>query len=99
MNRIKIIYSILKEVQNGTFPNQEDYGITKDQFGDVVDMIIDEELIVNATVVRGGQGNKVQTVFLQHAKISIKGLSYLEENSTLAKTYKGLKEIKEWFSL
>ncbi|MCB5235888.1 YjcQ family protein [Niallia circulans] len=33
------------------------------------------------------------------AKITFKGLDFLEENSLFAKTYKGLKEVRDWIKL
>lgn len=93
----KILYSILKEVkEKDNEPTWNDYGITKDEFGHVVEMAINEKLISNAHVSRGGIGNKVQIIWLNNAQITLKGLNYLEENSILAKTYKGLKEARDW---
>lgn len=99
MNRDKIIYSILKELENGNEPTANDYEITLEQFGDIVEQIVDSNLIKNAQVIRAGIGNKVKMVFLKHAKITDEGYRYLRENSVWAKTYKGLKEFREWIKL
>ncbi len=39
---------------------------------------------------------KVYSLITDRAKVTFEGLKYLHENSTLMKTYKGLKEIKSW---
>ena len=58
--------------------------------------VMDEGLIKNASISRGGIGNKAQAVFLNNARVTLKGLDYLQDNSALVKTYKGLKEIRDW---
>lgn len=62
-------------------------------------MIQNDGLISGAKVLRGGRGNTARTTFLSSAKLEMKGLAYLEENTILAKTYRGLKEIKSWLSI
>lgn len=100
MNTKKIIYSILKEIKNGNDSiKSTDYGISKDELGDIVEMMLNEDLIRNANVIRGGIGSHVHAVFFVHCKITLKGIDYLEENSVLSKTYKGLKEVREWLPL
>ena len=99
MNKKRIIYSILKEIEKGeNEPRFTDYDINLDEFGDLVKLIQNDELIKGASVIQGGMGNHVQMVLLDSAKITMKGLNYLEENSLLSKTYIGLKEIKSWLS-
>lgn len=99
-NKRKIIYSILKEIEkNEVEPKAEDYGISNAEFGDIIEMMGEEKLIKGSGVARGGRGNKAQIVFLNGAKVTIKGLDYLDENSGWAKTYKGLKEVRDWLPL
>lgn len=99
-NKRKIIYSILKEIEGkGSEPRAEDYGITVNGFGAIIDMIEEEGLIKGSKVIRGGMENEVQVLFLSGSKITMKGLEYLEENNVWAKTYKGLKEVREWLPL
>jgi acyl CoA:acetate/3-ketoacid CoA transferase alpha subunit len=99
MNKKKIIYSILKEIEKGdSEPRAGDYEINQNEFGNLIDLMQNDGLIIGATVTRGGMGHNVQIVFLNTAKITMRGLDYLEENSTFAKTYRGLKEIKSWLS-
>jgi len=44
-------------------------------------------------------GNKVVYAWYSSAKISFDGIEYLDQNSTLAKTYRGLKEVRNWIKL
>ena len=100
MSKRKIIYSILKELEIGSFePKATDYDMSEAEFGDVVEMMENDGLIKGSAVTRGGRGNEAKLVFLNTAKVTIKGLDYLEENSKWAKTYKGLKEIRDWLPL
>lgn len=101
MSKRKIIYSILKELEAGkSEPRAIDYGISEAEFGDIVEMMEDDGLIKGSAMSRGGRGNEAKIVYLNTAKVTIiKGLGYLEENSKWAKTYKGLKEIRDWLPL
>jgi hypothetical protein len=99
MDKKKLLYSILKEIKQGNEPNAKDYGLTIEEFGSVVEMAKDEGYIKNAGISRGGRGNPILVVFLKGSTITKPGLDYLEENNSLAKTYKGLKEVRDWFKL
>lgn len=99
VNHKKILYSILKEVKDGNQPSRNDYGIELEDFGTIVEIAKSNGFIENAAVSRGGRGNKVQLVLLNNARITLNGLEYLEQNSTLTKTYKGLKELRDWIKL
>ena len=100
VNHRKVIFSILLEIKkNESEPKAEDYGLETAEFGDIVDMMTNEELITGAGVSRGGRGYVARTVHLNGAKVTIKGLEYLEANSAWTKTYKGLKEVREWLPL
>ena len=99
-NTRKIIYSILTEIKKGeNRPHWGDYGIEKEEFANIIEMMEGEGLIKNSSVIRGGLGNKAHVIFIKDAKITMKGLDYLEENSIWKKTYKGLKEVREWLPL
>ena len=98
INEKKVIISLLAELRDDEEkkPHWDDYGISKEKFASIVEMMVDEGLIKNASISRGGIGNKAQAVFLNNAKVTLKGLDYLQDNSALVKTYKGLKEIRDW---
>lgn len=75
-----LIITVLELLNNGKEPKFNELGVDKDTFGDVVESMQNDGLISGANVVRGGMGGKVQTVFLNYARIEIKGLKYLEAN-------------------
>ncbi|KJD45992.1 YjcQ family protein [Paenibacillus terrae] len=93
MNRKKIIYSILKEVQEGNEPKAVDYELSQGEFADIAQIIKDEGLLSNVAIAGG------RIVWLNASKITLKGIEYLEQNSPLSKTYRGLKEVRDWLKL
>lgn len=98
MDKRKIIYSILTEINKGEVePKSADYGLNEEEFGDIVEIMQDEGLIKGAAFSR--VKGKIVITFLNTAKVTMKGMDYLEENGKWGKTYKGLKEIREWLLL
>lgn len=89
MNTKKIIYSVIKEVQKGNEPKASDFGLTQKEFADVAKIIKDEGYLDNVAIAS-------TIVWLNNSKVTMKGLEYLESNNVLAKTYNGLKEIRDW---
>lgn len=81
MDRRKLVYNILKEIEKGNEPRYTDYDVELQFFGEVVEMMQGENLIENATVIRGGTGNPVKMTLLNHAKVTIDGMEYLEQNN------------------
>lgn len=94
MNRKKLIYSILKEIQEVNEPKRDDYGLKLEQWGELAELIKNEGFARNIKVMYANDA--VYIVSFSSAKITLQGIEYLEENSTLAKTYKGLKEVRDW---
>jgi hypothetical protein len=93
MNKKKIIYSILKEIEKKEVePKAADYGLTPVEFMDIALLIRNEGLADNVAIAS-------TVVWLNKATLTMKGLDYLEQNSVLAKTYKGLKEMRDWLKL
>jgi hypothetical protein len=95
MDKLKIMLSFLRELNDGNIPKAQDYGIKDEDFYDIVDACQDAGYIKGARFPRG-QGNHILTGFLQDTKLTVSGMEYLHENSALMKTYKGLKEIRQW---
>ena len=81
MNKDELIYNILKGIQSGSEPKQEDYSLDKEQWGDLLEFIQNEGYAENITVSRGGQGNKVLVTWLNKAELTSKGEAYLKTNS------------------
>jgi len=95
-NQLKIVVSILREITDGNVPSANDYEITNEQYWDILDAMQDDSLIKDVRITRGGTGNPIIAAFADRAKVTIRGMEYLNENSALMKTYKGLKEVREW---
>lgn len=91
VNQLKVIVSVLKEISEDNIPNHTDYELDQKKYIDIIDAMQDEGLIKNAIVIR-----KLNALNLKNVKITFKGIEYLNTNSTLVKTYKGLKELREW---
>lgn len=91
------MFSVLKEIEKGYTPHQDDFGITKEQYGAIIEIMLDCKLIKGAKVKRAGRGHLVVSVFTSQAKIDVGGFKFLEENTNWNKVYKGLKEIRDWF--
>ncbi|MNW20022.1 YjcQ protein [compost metagenome] len=58
-------------------------------FVKIAQIIKDEGYLKNVAIA-------ATIVWYNHAEITMKGIKYLEENSLLSKTYKGLKELRAW---
>lgn len=92
-NKLKVMLSFMREINDGNIPRASDYELSNSEFWDIVDACQDEGLIKGATCAAGGNN---AILFLENTKLTVKGLEYLNENSALMKTYKGLKELRDW---
>lgn len=80
MEKQTIIKRLLQDVSEGKMePKFSDYGIDIREFADIVDIIQAEGFITGAKVVRGGQGNPSLMTYLDSAKLTFKGISYMDE--------------------
>jgi aminopeptidase-like protein len=94
MNKDKLRYAILKEIEKGNRSfDFRDFGVDENLFEDQIRFLDNEGLIRGVFYA----DNKPYSISL--VELTLKGEKYLEENSTLAKTYKGLKEIRDWLKL
>ena len=99
MNKKKIIYSILREIEKGeNLLKFSDLSLSLIEFRDLIDLIQDDDLIKGASLSKSGQ-DPARMVLLNTATITLKGLYYLEKNSSFAETYPGLEELKPWLRL
>ncbi|MBH9968897.1 MULTISPECIES: YjcQ family protein [Bacillaceae] len=80
MKKLKCIYSILMKLDQREKIVQSDFDIDKEEWGDIAELILDEGLAKGISVTKGGQGNKVQSVWYDNAKITLDGLRFLEDN-------------------
>ena len=96
VNKLKIMLSFMREVNDGNIPNASDYKITNGELWDIIDACQDAGLIKGVKFSGGGQGNRILMCFADGVKLTVKGLEYLHNHSTVMKTYKGLKELRDW---
>lgn len=94
VNQLKIVLSILSEISEGKIPEASDYDINSDTFYDILIAMNDDGLVKGVSSLFG-DGVRY-CVRYENVKITIKGMEYINANSKLMKTYRGLKEIREW---
>ena len=94
MNRKKLIYSILKKIENGQEPKKEDYDLNLEQWGEIALLIKNEGLAKGIGVLY--TDDAVYNVSLSSARITMAGLEFLEQNSGFAKAYSAVKEVRDW---
>lgn len=89
VNKLKVMLSFMKEINDNNIPNASDYGIKNEELWDIVEACQDEGLIRGAT-------HAGSILFLDNTKLTVKGMEYLNEHSTTMRAYRGLKELKDW---
>ena len=89
IDKLKVMLSFMREVNDGNIPKSVDYGISNEALWDIVEVCQDEGLIKDAA-------HAGSVLFLDKTKLTVKGLEYLHDHSAEMKTYKGLKELREW---
>lgn len=98
INRKKLMYAILREVNNNSVIeyNAKTFGVDETLFTQVI-KIIEEEKLISNIIVNDDLYRQCEILFRDDLPIiSMKGIEFLNNNSPLAKTYKGLKEIRKW---
>lgn len=96
--KLKIVYSILKEFSEGNMNiNHENYDIEYGEFITILEFMQNEELIRGASFAHTKTEPTIG--WWDDAEVTMKGLEYLNNNSTLAKGYKTIKEIRDWLKL
>ena len=94
----KIIYSILKEILEGdSIPTAKDYGITEEQFFEIISLMKNENYLNPKKVsffITGG-------IYIQKSidTVTMKGIEFLEQNSKWSKLYKGIKEFRDFLPM
>lgn len=100
MNREKLLYALLKELNDNNNISAELLGIDKEQFYQILDLAYTSKFINKLPKpVRGGVRSEIYYFLEDDINITLKGINYLKDNSIIGKTYRGLKEIKEWLKL
>lgn len=94
----KIIYSILKEILEGdSIPKATDYDITEEQFNEIISLMEDENILNKNNIKRYYHGEIVIKKAIN--TVTLNGIEFLENNSNWSKVYKGIKEVKHFFTL
>lgn len=97
INRKKLMYAILREVNNSNDKikyNAETFGVDKKVFDEVMLILNEEDFVKGISVMN--YDNTVNVMVFDKLRITLSGINFLEENNPYAKTYKGLKELREW---
>lgn len=92
MDKKKLRYAILKEIDSKNFPVTEDkFGVDEDSFDNQIRFLHREKYITN--IYYSDDRPEMDNCYIE---LTEKGEKFLEENSTWSKLYKGMKEIKDW---
>lgn len=92
MDKQKLRYAILREIDKNNMPlTEKDFAVSEFEFDNAVDFLINEEYLTG--ILYSDDRPEVNKI---GPKLTEKGEKYLKENSVLGKTYKGLKEIRDW---
>lgn len=91
IDKLKIMLSFMREINDGNIPKPADYGITNEELWDIVEACQDEGLIKGAT-------HAGRVLFFDTTKLTVKGMEYLHDHSATMRAYKGLKELHDWLS-
>lgn len=92
MNKNKLRYAILKEISEENTPlTEQDLEVSEDKFDEAVRFLTREKY---AEGIYYADNRPVLNKIGPTATGKVE--HYLAENSTLAKTYKSLREIKSW---
>ncbi|GIN59253.1 hypothetical protein J8TS2_35720 [Lederbergia ruris] len=91
MNKKKIRLAILRELEKGNkgFSNI-DFDISTDELIDILNWLKNENLINDYKFFMD------ESFYFEKTEVTLKGEKYFAENSAALKTYKGLKEIRDW---
>lgn len=101
MNNFKIIYRILSELEKSMDMKKcnldrisyEQFGITEERWNRYIEMLVNEKYIKGVTITENIFGDTI--VNCDKIKLTLKGLEYLHENSTMKKTANAIKGIVE----
>ena len=94
LNKKKITYLILREVNKRNRPTADDFGISDKEFCNIIQNLISARLIENASVTKNGL-----MALIKEARVTLRGQDYLDENSAWNKVYSNVKELRDWIKL
>ncbi len=95
MNKKKLRYAILKEIDSGNKKlSEEDFYITAEEFDESVNFLSREDYLKGFIYA-----DNRPRLFDGTAYLTEKGEDYLQENSFFSKSYRGLKEIVSFIKI
>lgn len=94
MKTKKLLYAFLKEIEKSkgkcfTFTSQ-DFAVSEEEYYDIIRLADREGFVINVFFA-----DDIPYDY-SSIELTMKGIEFLEQYSTWAKLYKGLKEIKGW---
>lgn len=103
MKTSDVIIRILEELDlklddnNPDFSNikAESLGISQNRWSFILEMMQDSGLIKGVTFTRGGNNRAPLMTHIDNMKITLRGILYLEENTTINKVIKAAKLLKD----
>ena len=96
MDKLKVMLSFMRELNDGNIATADDYGLTTQEFCDIVEACQDAGYIKGAMFLHGGMPGETIEHYFDAAKLTVAGMEYLHEHTKAMRAYKGLKEIREW---
>ncbi len=81
MSKKELILKILDSLNSASkVPSKEELNLNLEQYGEILEIMQQDNLIFGASVIRAGQGNTVQFAWKDNVKITIRGIEFLENN-------------------
>lgn len=96
LNKLKIMLSFMREINDGNVPKAADYGITNKEYCNVIDACQDEGLIKGAMFDTGEQDNQILIAYLDNVKLTVKGMEYLQAEARDKEIYTYIGEFAKF---
>ncbi|MDB2108913.1 YjcQ family protein [Clostridium paraputrificum] len=100
MDRERLLYALLKELNDNSQISAELLGLDNMQYYQILNLAYTSKFINKLPEpVRGVGESEILYFVKEDINITLDGIKYLKDNSALGKTYRGLKELREWIKL
>lgn len=92
LDKEKLRYAIAKEIYEGNTPlTEKDFEVSEDQFDEAVNFLKREEYLIGVFY-----SDNRPHLYKIGPELTEKGENFLKENGDWSKTYKTIKEIRDW---
>ena len=95
VDKLKVMLSYMREIDDDNIPTASDYEITEKEFSNVLEACQDAGYIKGLLDVTT-LSSAYKQYLTEQVRLTVKGMEYLHTHSKTMQTYKGLKEIREW---